>query len=199
MTVTLYTRAGCHLCAQAEPVVRRVAAEHGAEVEVVDIDTEPALVERYTVRVPVVAVGGVEVAEYEVSEAALRAALRPPSGLLVPSAGPTVAADAATPRPSSFSSRAWNQKREEASSSAWVGWAGVALHLAVGVFPYASTGLLAPPAGVALVAVVWLVLLVVVLRLARPRPLRALLVAPGALAAWAAILTAGDLLLGWTA
>lgn len=73
--VTLYTRAGCHLCERAEVAVRRVARGR-AEVELVDIDRDPALRDRYTVRVPVVEVDGREVAEFEVDLAALRAALR---------------------------------------------------------------------------------------------------------------------------
>lgn len=73
-TVTLYTRAGCHLCEAAEQVVRRVATGRAA-VELVDIDADPALTERYTVRVPVVAVDGVEIAEYELDERHLEAAL----------------------------------------------------------------------------------------------------------------------------
>lgn len=72
--VTVYTRAGCHLCEQAEAVVARVARR--ADVELVDIDTDPVLQQRYTVRVPVVAVDGEEVAEFEVDARALRAALR---------------------------------------------------------------------------------------------------------------------------
>ena len=74
MTITLYTRQGCHLCEEAERVVRQVAAGRAA-VDIVDIDTDPALQERYTVRVPVVAVEGVEVAEFEVSAAVLLDAL----------------------------------------------------------------------------------------------------------------------------
>ncbi len=73
-TVTVYTRRGCHLCDEALAVVAAVAQGRAA-VAVVDIDTDPALVERYTVRVPVVAVDGVEIAEYEVSPAVLVAAL----------------------------------------------------------------------------------------------------------------------------
>lgn len=73
-TVTLYTRNGCHLCEIAEGVVAEVA-EGRAHVRVIDIDTDPALAERYTVRVPVVAVDGVEVAEYEVDPEQLRAML----------------------------------------------------------------------------------------------------------------------------
>ena len=74
-TVTLYTRAGCHLCANAEQVIAQVATGR-AQVEIVDIDADPALTERYTVRVPVVAVDGVEIAEYELDPRTLDDALR---------------------------------------------------------------------------------------------------------------------------
>jgi glutaredoxin len=73
-TVTLYTRAGCHLCEAAAQVIGQVAAGR-AHVEVVDIDADPALTDRYTVRVPVVAVDGVEIAEYEVDPRTLADAL----------------------------------------------------------------------------------------------------------------------------
>jgi hypothetical protein len=73
--VTVYSRAGCGLCRRAEVVVAR-AARGRAHVQVVDIDADPSLVERYTVRVPVVAVDGEELAEYVVDPAALRTALR---------------------------------------------------------------------------------------------------------------------------
>jgi glutaredoxin len=74
-TVTLYTRAGCHLCETAQQVIAEVATGR-AHVEIVDIDTDPALTDRYTVRVPVVAVDGVEIAEYELDPRHLADALR---------------------------------------------------------------------------------------------------------------------------
>lgn len=74
-TITVFSRAGCHLCAEAERIVADVAAGR-AEVEVVDIDGDPDLVARYTVRVPVVAIDGVEVAELMIDRADLERALR---------------------------------------------------------------------------------------------------------------------------
>lgn len=73
--VTLYTRAGCHLCEAAEEVLHRVPPGR-ADVRIVDIDADPDLQSRYTVRVPVVEVDGVEIAEYEVDPRVLAAALR---------------------------------------------------------------------------------------------------------------------------
>lgn len=72
--VVVYTRQGCGLCARAEA---RVAAEAGrAEVVLVDIDTDPDLQRRFHVRVPVVEVDGVEVAEVEIAPGVVRAAIR---------------------------------------------------------------------------------------------------------------------------
>jgi glutaredoxin len=75
--VTVYSRVGCHLCAEAEAVARAVVAETGSahEVRVIDVDADPALVDAYTVRVPVVAVDGVEIAQYQLDPTALRQAL----------------------------------------------------------------------------------------------------------------------------
>lgn len=72
--VVVYTRRGCTLCAAAEQVARRVT-EGRADLRVEDIDADPSLYERYTVRVPVVAVDGREVAEFEVREDDLVAAI----------------------------------------------------------------------------------------------------------------------------
>ena len=74
-TVTLYTRAGCHLCEKAERVLRAEQAAAGFALELVDIDRDPELARRYGVRVPVVAVDGEELFEYEVPADLLRARL----------------------------------------------------------------------------------------------------------------------------
>jgi glutaredoxin len=71
--VVVYTRAGCGLCERAEALVGREA--RGCEVRTVDVDTDPDLQRRYTVRVPVVVVDGVEVAELEVAPGEVRLAV----------------------------------------------------------------------------------------------------------------------------
>ncbi len=72
--VVVYTRAGCGLCRHAE---RLVAAEaRRAEVRHVDVDSDPDLVQRYGVRVPVVCVDGREVAELQVEPGQVRRAVR---------------------------------------------------------------------------------------------------------------------------
>jgi len=72
--VVVYGRARCGLCRRAEELVAREATD--ATVRHVDVDTADDLVDRYGVRVPVVVVDGVEVAELEVAGGVVRAAVR---------------------------------------------------------------------------------------------------------------------------
>jgi glutaredoxin len=66
--VKLYTRTGCHLCDQAEALLVR----HGLRPELVDIDADPALRERYHECVPVVEIDGRERFRGRVNEVLLR-------------------------------------------------------------------------------------------------------------------------------
>ena len=73
--VTLYARTGCHLCEEAERVLREEQPAAGFRLELVDIDRDPELARRYGVRVPVVAVDGEDLFEYEVPLDLLRTRL----------------------------------------------------------------------------------------------------------------------------
>ena len=73
--VTLYTRPGCHLCDEARAVVDRVCTDLGESFDEVDIDADPALVERFTDEVPVTFVDGRQHDFWRVDEGRLRAAL----------------------------------------------------------------------------------------------------------------------------
>ena len=72
----LVTREGCSLCAKAEPMVARLCAEAGVPLEVRDVDADPADRARWTDKVPVVLLDGVEHAYWQVDEKTLRKALR---------------------------------------------------------------------------------------------------------------------------
>jgi glutaredoxin len=74
--VTLYTRAGCHLCENAEAVLHSVRAQVPFALDVVDVDGDPELARRYGVRVPVVAIDGLDKFDYEVPPDLLEQALR---------------------------------------------------------------------------------------------------------------------------
>tara|TARA_R110002072_G_scaffold216658_1_gene374048 strand:- start:5151 stop:5396 length:246 start_codon:yes stop_codon:yes gene_type:complete len=56
--IILYTTAGCHLCEQAEQLLRVVADLNQLSWHAVDIAEDAALVERFGVRIPVIQVAG---------------------------------------------------------------------------------------------------------------------------------------------
>ncbi|WP_135822841.1 glutaredoxin family protein [Halostella litorea] len=73
-TVTVYTREDCHLCDDAIAAVRRASddAARPVDVDVVDVDADDDLRERYGDRVPYVLVDGTPKFKFEVDEAALQ-------------------------------------------------------------------------------------------------------------------------------
>jgi len=72
MEVTVYTRAGCHLCDEAVALLGRF----GLTSRLVDIDADPALRERYTDCVPVVFFDGRERFRGRIDPRLLRRLLR---------------------------------------------------------------------------------------------------------------------------
>ena len=56
MVVTLYTGPHCHLCEQAEAVVLPLLSERGVVLNKDDINSDPALYERYRYTIPVISV-----------------------------------------------------------------------------------------------------------------------------------------------
>ena len=74
----LYSRPECGLCQDLEQELRAFQTELGFVVSVVDIDRDPALVERWGTRVPVLTTAdGRLICEYFLDPAALRAICRP--------------------------------------------------------------------------------------------------------------------------
>ncbi len=74
--VVLVTRSGCTMCAEAEPVVARAAADAGVPLEVRDVDADPDDRARWSDKVPVVLLDGAEHAYWRIDERVLRRALR---------------------------------------------------------------------------------------------------------------------------
>ena len=60
LAVRLYERAGCHLCDETHRALRRAGLELPLAIERIDVDADDALMRRYTLRVPVIAVGVAE-------------------------------------------------------------------------------------------------------------------------------------------
>jgi glutaredoxin len=69
--LALITRAGCHLCDVAKEAMARVAEASGESWHEVDVDSDPALLDEYSDRVPVVLLDGKEHGYWRVEEARL--------------------------------------------------------------------------------------------------------------------------------
>lgn len=74
-SLTVYTRAGCHLCEVAVDAAARIAADTGSAFTTVDVDADPEDQAEYGDLVPVILVDGVVHGYYRVEPDRLRAAL----------------------------------------------------------------------------------------------------------------------------
>ncbi|MBT2790747.1 MULTISPECIES: glutaredoxin family protein [Paraburkholderia] len=73
--LTLYSRAWCHLCDDMRAALEPLLAEFGAQVEVIDVDSDPSLEARYNELVPVLLCDGIELCHYRLDESRVREAL----------------------------------------------------------------------------------------------------------------------------
>jgi len=74
--VRLLEKPDCGLCAETYRALRRVALDVPLDVDRVDITREPALFDRYALRIPVVTMGERELDAAGVDDRAIRAWLR---------------------------------------------------------------------------------------------------------------------------
>lgn len=78
--VVLYGRPECHLCDEMKAVVEAVRRQTAFDLEIVDVDGDPALVEAYGLEIPVLVIDGRKAFKYRVGEDALRRRLDRASG-----------------------------------------------------------------------------------------------------------------------
>ncbi|MCE3553195.1 glutaredoxin family protein [Pseudonocardia sp. RS11V-5] len=74
-TVTLLSRANCHLCEVAEADVARICGELGVAWRTEDVDADPELRAEYGDMVPVILIDGKQHGYYRVEEERFRRAL----------------------------------------------------------------------------------------------------------------------------
>ncbi len=67
-TLTLYTRVGCHLCAEMMQQLEPLQRQYGFSLTVVDIDADSYLNLLYGERVPVLLVGEQEICQYHLNK-----------------------------------------------------------------------------------------------------------------------------------
>ena len=70
-TITLYGSPGCCLCDEARQRLERMRARHRFDLHEVDITSDDALHRRFLERIPVIALDGEEIYDFEVDEADL--------------------------------------------------------------------------------------------------------------------------------
>ena len=73
--ITLYGKPGCHLCESAETWLAELGNRYPHRLRVRDITADPALFDRYALRIPVVVVGATEY-DAPLTAAVLERALR---------------------------------------------------------------------------------------------------------------------------
>jgi glutaredoxin len=76
MTVTIYSRPGCHLCEEMKAVIEKVTAGEPINLREVDISGDPELERRYSLEIPVLEIDGRKIAKYRIDERALTRAIR---------------------------------------------------------------------------------------------------------------------------
>jgi glutaredoxin len=72
ITLTLYSRPGCHLCDEMKATIDRVGWSIPISIDVVDISKNAALEALYGLEIPVLFVDGKKAAKYRIAEEDLR-------------------------------------------------------------------------------------------------------------------------------
>jgi hypothetical protein len=78
-TITLYGSPGCCLCDEARERLERMRASRWFDLREVDITSDDELHRRFLERIPVIALDGEEIYDFEVDEADLARRLDQPS------------------------------------------------------------------------------------------------------------------------
>jgi glutaredoxin len=70
--VVVYSRPGCHLCDEAKAVIENSNCSEWFTLEVVDIESDDELLNKYKYDIPVVTINGVEFFKHRVDPHAFR-------------------------------------------------------------------------------------------------------------------------------
>ena len=77
MTLTLYSKPGCHLCEDVRTTLDELEPEHPFTLEEIDITTNAKLFARYRFEIPVLLKDGREVARGRITDRELMKILKP--------------------------------------------------------------------------------------------------------------------------
>ena len=76
LVFSIYTRSECHLCEEMLDGLKSWQNRFNFELQIVDIDQDLSLTDRFAARIPVLAVGDTEICQYHLDENALLAFLK---------------------------------------------------------------------------------------------------------------------------
>ena len=74
--VILYTRPSCHLCEEAKKEMLAAGCADAYTLEEVNVDSDPALKERYGWEIPVIYINGIKAFKYHLTAAEFKQKLR---------------------------------------------------------------------------------------------------------------------------
>lgn len=74
--VVIYTRPGCHLCEEAKQEMLAANCADQYVLEEVNIESDPGLVERYGLEIPVITINGTKAFKYRLTAAEFKSKLR---------------------------------------------------------------------------------------------------------------------------
>jgi glutaredoxin len=75
LRLRIYSKPDCHLCDEAKSVLDRVATEFNTKVEVINIEQDKEVYEKYRYDIPVIFLDDVKLFKHKVDEEKLRKAL----------------------------------------------------------------------------------------------------------------------------
>lgn len=80
ISVTFYTKAGCHLCEDARELLEEIAEETAYTLDETDIRSDPAVFEEYRYRIPVIIINQEMLLEGRIEAAELARAFQEAKG-----------------------------------------------------------------------------------------------------------------------
>ena len=76
--VIVYSKPGCHLCDEAKASILAAGCDDLFTFQEINIETDPALFERYKNDIPVVTINGIEAFRHRVNRQEFAKRLKPP-------------------------------------------------------------------------------------------------------------------------
>ena len=80
VSITIYSRPGCHLCDEMKAVVDLVARWVPFTIDIIDVSNDPRLEARYGLEIPLLLINGRKAAKYRLTEDELRRILTARTG-----------------------------------------------------------------------------------------------------------------------